>query len=175
MNKKIEKTYSLFEVLNLCAWYNNFFAKESDQKKSKLKSLPLRTQWNLQQNIKQLIPDAEAYEKFRNDAIADVQKEYVQNNKFETIQVTDLDKQGNPVLDNEGNPSTHQEKRIKDEYIDEYNEKITPINDQLVKMLSDKKTYTIIVIDLDAIIDADNGVIEVSDLDMLSAFGQEED
>ena len=30
MNKKIEKTYSLFEVLNLCAWYNNFFAKESD-------------------------------------------------------------------------------------------------------------------------------------------------
>ena len=42
-------------------------------------------------------------------------------------------------------------------------------------MLSDKKTYTIIVIDLDAIIDADNGVIEVSDLDMLSAFEQEED
>ena len=175
MKKTKDVTLQLIEVMNICAWYNNFFTKEDENGKSKLKSLPLRTQWNLQQNIKQLSADAEAFEKFRNDAIGDVQKDYAGDDKSEMVDVTDVDANGNPITDEEGNMQTHQERRVKAEFIDEYNKKINPVNDELVKMLSEEKTYSLAAIDLDAIIDADNGVIELSDLDMLSAFEQEED
>ena len=175
MSKKIERSLKLIEVMNICAWYNNVFTKEDENGKSKLKSLTLRMQWNLQQNIKQLSADAEAFEKFRNDTIGDVQKDYAGDDKSEMVDVTDVDAKGNPITDKDGNMQTHQERRIKSEFIDEYNEKINPINDELIKMLSEEKSYSLTAIDLDAIIDEDNGMIELSDLDILSAFEQEED
>ena len=127
-------------------WFNDF-------RQERIKSLPIKTQWNLLQIIKLFEQKIQDYEVFENELIGDIQKEYTTEEK--AIKKEDNDR----VI-----------WQIKDEFLEEYRKKISKIqDDELTPLLNEKYTYTFNSIDVNEILEnlQNNTKIILNDLEML--------
>ncbi len=127
-------------------WFNDF-------RQERIKSLPIKTQWNLLQIIKLFEQKIQDYEVFENELIGDIQKEYTTEEK--AIKKEDNDR----VI-----------WQIKDEFLEEYRKKISKIqDDELTPLLNEKYTYTFNSIDVNEILEnlQNDTKIILNDLEML--------
>ena len=124
------KTFTLFQLRTLYNWFNDF-------RQERIKSLPIKTQWNLLQIIKLFEQKIQDYEVFENELIGDIQKEYTTEEK--AIKKEDNDR----VI-----------WQIKDEFLEEYRKKISKIqDDELTPLLNEKYKYTFNSIDVNEILE----------------------
>ena len=140
------KTFTLFQLRTLYNWFNDF-------RQERIKSLPIKTQWNLLQIIKLFEQKIQDYEVFENELIGDIQKEYTTEEK--AIKKEDNDR----VI-----------WQIKDEFLEEYRKKISKIqDDELTPLLNEKYTYTFNSIDVNEILEnlQNDTKIILNDLEML--------
>ena len=141
------KTFTLFQLRTLYNWFNDF-------RQERIKSLPIRTQWNLLQIIKLFEQKIQDYEALENELIGDIQKEYTTEEKA--------------IKKEEGNERITWQ--IKDEFLEEYREKISKIQDDaLTPILNEKYTYTFNSIDVNEILEnlQNDTKIILDDLEML--------
>ena len=143
------------ETLNIAAWYKDF----SEKKKNK--ELPVRVQFDLQRNVTKLTEAAQNLEKFRNELLQDIQDEYFKND--EKSYDADIEK-------TEGNKVTEKGRKVKEEFIAEYQGKLSDADEKYREIAIDTDEYLIKVFDLDAFVDglADDTKLELDDLNMLS-------
>lgn len=140
------KTFTLSQSRQICQWFNDF-------RKERIKSIPIKTQWQLLQIIKNFEPKVIDYENFENDILSDFQKEYTTEEK-----ATKKEEDGKLLW------------LIKDEFLQEYQEKLTKIqNEELTPLLKEKYTYTFNAIDINNFLEnlQDDTKIILSDLEML--------
>lgn len=142
------------QVFEVVGWYNNDFKKN---KRNEVLSLKL--QLDLQRNIGSLTEAAQSYEKVCKQLVMNVQKEYFTEEK--TIEEKKIQK------DENGEEKEVFEHILKDEYKEEYIEKINDINKKIQELGKEGEVYTLRVFDLDAFVDS-NPALTVDDLYMLT-------
>ena len=163
MSKTIKRSLYLAEINNILAWYNEF-------KDTKQDDLPIRIQWNLLSAIKEIQPAAARFEEFRNQLVNKLQEEFFDEEHSEETTIPKTDANGNQMLGEDGEVLTENGRRVKSEYLEQYQDRVQELNTELNNLLVEKTTYTFKGIDLDEFIDTlDNeSKLGLTDLDMLS-------
>lgn len=159
------KTLTLGEAKAFINWFINF-------KKDKIKALPIKIQWKLLSNAKKIEPEVKRFDEFRDEAIIDLQREYFGDEKSEEATIPALDEFGKEILDEDGNPVMDNVRKVKEEYFQEYQNKINEINKSISELLLEKNDYEISEINIDKILDElpEDTDIELEDIEIMSFF-----
>ena len=164
--KKI-KTFTTLEVLAICNFINQLTPEKNDK-------LGLKLRWNIKKNFDKLQPIAKRYEDFRNQVIEELQTAWFTEEKSEDFMQTVTDENGKPVLDADGNEQTQPMKRIKSEFMDEYQAAVADVNRKLQEFAEEVNEIEIDTFDIDAFVENldDDGVLTFDDMTMLQAFDE---
>jgi hypothetical protein len=168
--KRVTKTFKVYEIVALVNWYEGFY-------ESKLRELPIKTQWLLDKNIKTMIADAKDFMTFREGIIKNIKEKYFTDEKTEDFESEQKDENGNIVRDENGKVVMQKMKKVKDEFLEEYQKELEGINNELESVASEGKEYAISLIDIDGLIEElpDDSNINIDDLNMIAAFNKEDD
>ena len=176
-NKKntVKRELMNIEVLNLVRWYKGFSETPCEDGKTKLKHLDVKRQWNLVNNIKKLLDDNQKFEDFRDGLIHELQNEYFNEEKSFENERVQVDELGNDIIDADGNPVMEMIRTVKDEYMEEYRNRVAELNVSIQDLAAEKNEYTFADINIDELVESlDAGSpIELEDLTMLSAFSED--
>ena len=144
----ITKTFSTLEIINIIAFLNN------NVKEEQMKELPTKFRWNLKKNTDRITPIARRFEEFREDLVKELQNVYFTDEKSYEYTETKTDENGNPVLKSDGTEETTSMKKVKDEYMDDYNEAVKELNAKLQEILMEKNDVEINAMNLDNLVEA---------------------
>ena len=164
--KKI-KVFTNLEILSICNFINQLTPEKNDK-------LGLKLRWNIKKNFDKLQPIAKRYEDFRNQVIEELQTAWFTEEKSEDFMQTVTDENGKPVLDADGNEQTQPMKRIKDEFMSEYQDAVADVNRKLQEFAEEKNDVEVDTFDIDTFVENldDDGVLSFDDLTMLQAFDE---
>lgn len=164
----MNKTFTNQDVVAIVSFFNSLDAEKN-------KCLPTKMRWNIKKNIDKMIPIAQRFEKFKEELITDMRAEWFNEERSEENVTTVLDADGKPVLDADGNEQTQTGRKIKEEYIDEFNNALKEINSKLSDILSETVEIDISTIDVDGFVDDmdDSCPLTFEDLNILAAFQDE--
>lgn len=160
------KKFKISEAQAIIKWFNDF-------REDRIKTLPIKTQWDLLSNIKLLEPSVEKFEEFREGLLKDLQDEFFGEEKSVKNKIPQRDANGNKILDEDGNPILEDGRTVKPEFMGEYREKIEEINKSIVEVLSEESEYDFKELDVDQIIERlpNDTKVELSDIEMISLIG----
>ena len=161
----MNKTFNNLEILNIVTYFNNIITQEQ------IKSLPTKIRWNLKKNLEKIIPLAKNFEDFKNTLIKEkIQDVFFTDEKSYEFQQEVLDNDGNPIIDQNGKKETKINRKIKQEYINEYNQTVKDLNEKIEEILQEKETLDIATIDLDDFVNSlsYNSVIDFDCINILS-------
>ena len=152
MSKKIYKTIPVIAAVNEVAWYG--------QEKDKLNCLSVKARWNLKKNIKELEKISSQYDELRNELDTELRDKYSTDEKSIETEIDQPDGSKQPG------------RRVKDEYLEEYQKDIQDMNNKINELLSDTEEVALYIIDIDAEVERMDDDAELSDaaMDMLSLF-----
>lgn len=169
MSKTMKKDFFVLEVVNIVSYFNAI--KNDETKKAKFAELSPRTYFALKRNIATLTPVAKEFEDMRNEFVEKLKQEYfMSEEKSEECVVPQNDKNGEPILDEEGNQVTEAGRKVKDEYYDEFIKAKTELDRKLQEVLMEKNEYQLYVVDLFEELDKlpDDTMIDNDDIDILT-------
>ncbi len=157
MSKTGKVKLSNYQILNIVSWYNKDF-KSNDRSKE----LPMKQRLNLQRNISTLIGNAQSFEKICKELWEDFQKEYATDEK--STEVKEIKK------DDSGEEKETVKRIVKDEFLDEYQQKAKELSEKIEELSKDTEIYNIRLFDLDEFADSlmEDTALGVDDLFMLT-------
>lgn len=137
-------TINNLTAVNETAWYKDA--------SSRLAILPVKIRWQLKKNMNTLNKLANEFEEFKISLEEELRNKY--------------------VSDEYSYDAENGERKVKEEYLEEYRAAVTDINQKLYEVLSEEEEITLNVIDMDALMEAlpDDAPLNDSDFDMLSLF-----
>jgi hypothetical protein len=137
-------TINNLTAVNETAWYKDA--------SSRLAILPVKIRWQLKKNMNALNKLANEFEEFKISLEEELRNKY--------------------VSDEYSYDAENGERKVKEEYLEEYRAAVTDINQKLYEVLSEEEEITLNVIDMDALMEAlpDDAPLNDSDFDMLSLF-----
>ena len=115
--------------------------------------------------MKDLVEVDSKFKEFREEYINELRTKYfMDDEKSEPTTLIEKDENGNDI-EVDG-------RKVKPEYLEEYNKELNDINEKLHEILTEDNDVTISVIDIDAEIDKlpDDTKFTFEDLEMLSVF-----
>jgi len=159
------KTYKTRDIVDVISYMN-----AADQ--NRFKELPTKIRWNLKKNLEKFVPVAKRFEEFRTELITELQQEWFTEDKTEEGTRVVTDNNGNAILNEDGSEKTEVIKKIKSEYMDEFDKAVDDINKKLGEILSEEVDIDISPIDVDGYVDSmdDDSSITFDDLNVLSVF-----
>lgn len=149
------KDIQVVVCVNEITYYKNNDTQE------RLATLPLKLQWIIRKNMKELGKYSKEFNDFRNELIAKRNEEWFieGNGKCERYTAKNEDGEETEML------------RIIDEYMEEYKKYEEDMNSQLQEILLESNEINITPIDMDDFIDkAEGTTITMNDVDMISLF-----
>lgn len=164
--KKI-KTFNNIEILSICNFINQLTPEKNDK-------LGLKVRWAIKKGNDKLAPIAKRYEDFRNEVVNELQKAWFTDEKSEEFMQPRLDADGNPIVDADGNEITEPMRKIKEEFMDDYQAAVAEANKKLEEIATEKNEVELDTFDIDAFVENldDDGVLTFDDLTMLTAFDE---
>lgn len=129
--KEIELTTA--EVVNLVGFFNQENEDQKTNEKAFFNSLPNLMLWKLRRNIKTLMPTAQEFEDLKESMQSDIQIKW-------------FDEEHSDPVEEEGQENV---RRIKSEYLNEYQKVVAEANQKLNEVLEEKETYTIQTMDME--------------------------
>lgn len=164
----MNKTFTNRDIVGIVNYINTIDAE-------KMKCLPTKMRWNIKKNMDKLIPIAQRFEKFKDEIIADMRAEWFNEEKSEEFSKPITDNQGNPILDEDGNEQTEPGRRVKEEFMEEFNKAIKDINIKLDEILSENIEVDLSSVDVDSFVDNmdDDCPLSFEDLNVIAAFQEE--
>jgi len=163
MSKTMNKTLQTIEVLNIVAFL------EDIAKTGKIDELSIKARWAIKKSSKELIEIDTKFKEFKDELESGLKNDYFMNDeKSEVTKIIQKDENGQDV-EVDG-------RKVKSEYMDEYNQALEDINNKLREVLFDDNDVTINVFDIDSEIDrlGDDTKFTFEDLEMLSVFDKED-
>lgn len=145
----MKKEFYNIEVVNVVAAINQILSNGE-----KAKDLPIKFRWALKKNISALSPTVKNFEEFRQELIDELQSEYFNEEKSHI----DKDDNGNEI------------RKVNDEYMEEYGEKVNELNEKLQELLGEKNEYEISTVDMDDFVNGlpSDTALEFDDIEILS-------
>lgn len=147
------KKLTTLEILNICAWYK----KCREDANKPLSVLPLTVQWKIKNNVKKIQDIADNFSQFRDEADNEIREEYISDEKSEES----TDENGLPI------------RKIKDEYLEGYQAKITELNAKLTEIVESENEIDFDCVDINAIVEQINDPEQkftIDDLEILMTF-----
>lgn len=163
MSKTMNKTLQTIEVLNIVAFL------EDIARTGKIDELSIKARWAIKKSSKELIEIDTKFKEFKDELESGLKNDYFMNGaKSESTKIIQKDENGQDV-EVDG-------RKVKSEYMDEYNQALEDINNKLREVLFDDNDVTINVFDIDSEIDrlGDDTKFTFEDLEMLSIFDKED-
>lgn len=153
------KDIQVIVCVNEIAYYNK------EETKEKFGKLPLKTQWIIRKNMKELEKYSKEFEAFRDDLILKRNQEWFVDGNGKCEKYTQKNENGEDV----------EMLRIVEEYMEEYNEYEAKMNQELQEILIESNEVTFTPINLDDFIEQAEGTgITMDDVDMISLFEESE-
>ena len=158
----VNKNFSTFEVINIVSFINKVM---TDEQKN---ALPTKIKWYLKKNMDKLVPIAKDFEEFRDGEINTLQKDWFTEEKSD--EYTEERKDENNEVVNV------PMRKIKPEFMDEYNVAVSDLNAKLQEILMDNNVVEITTFDMDSFVDnlPDDTPINFDCLNILSFMDKEE-
>ena len=152
------KEFLVLECININAWYNTIRSNK------KLNGLSVPTLWALKKNMSKINDVVTNFNEFKESLESELKENYFNDEKSETTTITNDD------------GTTSQIQKVKDEYINEYQEEVNRLNGKLNDLAMTKETFDFSPIDMDKEIEriGESCSLDMDDLDMLSAFEDDE-
>ena len=152
------KEFLVLECININAWYNTIRSNK------KLNGLSVPTLWALKKNMSKINDVVTNFNEFKENLESELKENYFNDEKSETTTITNDD------------GTTSQVQKVKDEYINEYQEEVNRLNGKLNDLAMTKETFDFSPIDMDKEIEriGESCSLDMDDLDMLSAFEDDE-
>ncbi len=152
------KEFLVLECININAWYNTIRSNK------KLNGLSVPTLWALKKNMSKINDVVTNFNEFKESLESELKENYFNDEKSETTTITNDD------------GTTSQVQKVKDEYINEYQEEVNRLNGKLNDLAMTKETFDFSPIDMDKEIEriGESCSLDMDDLDMLSAFEDDE-
>lgn len=152
------KEFLVLECININAWYNTI------RNNKKLNGLSVPTLWALKKNMSKINDVVTNFNEFKESLESELKENYFNEEKSETTTITNDD------------GTTSQVQKVKDEYINEYQEEVNRLNGKLNDLAMTKETFDFSPIDMDKEIEriGESCNLDMDDLDMLSAFEDDE-
>ena len=155
----MKKNIMMIQAVNFVSYYNN------EETKKRLSSLPLKLQWTIRKNVKEISKLSKEFEDFRADLLQKRNEEWFVEGNGKCEKFTEKTSNG----------EEREMLRITNEYIDEYKTYEKEINNQLEDILKEMNEITYTPIDLDDFVEKAEGTdITMDDVDMISMFEDEE-
>lgn len=153
------KELLVMECININGWYNQIRAD-----KNKLNGLSVKTLWALRKNMKKISEITDYFNEFKDNLENELKDEFFNDEKSEEAIVKD-----------ENGQDVHAQK-VKDEYLQEYQNKINELNNKLNELAMTKESLDLDPIDIDKEMDRldTDCNLNMDDLDILSVFEQNE-
>ena len=154
----MKKEFLNIEVVNNMNALNRLLANEK-----KAKELPIKVRWAIKKNISVLSPTVKDFEDLKKELVEELQKEYFTEEKSHIVTGDERFSEDDEV------------RQVNDEYMEEYEEKVSELNGKLRELLNESNEYEIHTIDLDAFVESlpDDTSLEFSDLEILSFMSVE--
>lgn len=151
----MKKNIMTVHAVNFMTYYNN------EDTKKKLSSLPLKMQWTIRKNVRELSKISQEFEDFRNDLIQKRNDEWFVEGNGKCEKYTQKNANGEDV----------EMLKITKEYMDDYKKYEDNLNAQLEDILKEINEIDYTPIDIDDFIDKAEGTdITMDDVDMISIF-----
>lgn len=151
----MKKNIMTVNAVNFMTYYN------SENTKNKLSSLPLKMQWTIRKNVRELSKISQEFEDFRNDLIQKRNDEWFVEGNGKCEKYTQKNANGEDV----------EMLKITKEYMDDYKKYEDNLNAQLEDILKEINEIDYTPIDMDDFIDKAEGTdITMDDVDMISIF-----
>lgn len=163
----MKKELYVGEVVNIVGFFNNL-------KKETMDEIPLKIKWYLKRAVDQMLPDCKRFEEFRATEVEKLNKVYFDEEHSITEMVAKTDDDGNPIIDGEGNEITEETRKVKPEYLEEYQNTVKEINKKLEEIMLEKNTYEYNSLNIDDYIDViDEKKIDFETLSTIDAILKE--
>lgn len=158
----IEKTFTTLEIVNIVSYLNQMTDEQT-------KCLPTKFRWNLKKNLEKLLPLAKRFEDFRNDISQEFQSAWFTDERSEEFEQPIMDDNGNPAVDSDGNQLTNTVRRIKKEFMSDYDANLQEQNGRLREILEEENDVMISAVDFEAFVDGldDDSPIDFDALNIL--------
>ena len=155
MNKVIKKI-SMLEILNQVIWYNG--------QKENLNFLSIQSRWNLKKNIIEFKKFSDAFYDFKDNLQDTLKTEYITDEKSIETEINQ-------------NGQINTVRKIKEEYMDQYQSKVAQINMKINQLLKEEEQISIYLIDVDSEIQNADRNTKISDqtMERLMLYMQEND
>ena len=152
------KELLVMECININAWYDQ--ARQS----KKLNGLTVKTLWALRKNMKKIAEVVDSFNEFKTSLENELTESYFNDEKSEETTTTNEQGQEIPV------------RKIKDEYLTEYQKEIDEINKKLNDLALTKEKIEFSSINIESEIEkiGEECSLDMDDLDILSVFEQNE-
>lgn len=156
----MKKNIMMIQAVNFVSYYNN------EETKKRLSSLPLKLQWTIRKNVKEISKLSKEFEDFRAELIQKRNEEWFVEGNGKCEKFTEKTPNG----------EEREMLRITNEYIDEYKIYENGINAQLEDILKETNEINYTPIDLDDFVEQAEGTdITMDDIDMISMFENKEE
>lgn len=154
----MEKTLKVLECININEWYNKM------RQEKKLDGLTVKTLWALRKNMKKIQDVVDSFNEFKEGLENDLKAEFFTEEKSE-----------DSTMKNE-NDEDVSIKKIKEEYMGEYQSKVEEINDKLRTLVYTDESLTFSPIDMEQEVEriGEECILDMDDLDVLSIFEDKE-
>lgn len=143
MSKTVQRDFTVNDVVLITRFYNSEIEKEERGEKSIISRLSNLTRWNLTRNLYEFKATVDDFEAYSNRLEDEVRTEWFNEEKSELATETVKDKDGNDVLDDEGKPVTREVRKLKEEYIEDYNKYMDEQDKKTLEVLTDSSKYNI--------------------------------
>jgi len=163
MSKTMNKTLQTIEVLNIVAFLDDAI------KTKKIDELSIKARWAIKKSLKELAEIDSKFKEFKEELESNFKDSYFMNDeKSEPTKLTQKDENGQDI-EVDG-------RKVKAEFMAEYNQALEDMNAKLREVLFDENDVAINVFDVDSEIDklSDDSQFTFEDLEMLSIFDKED-
>ena len=121
------KTFTTNEILTIYNWYMSI----KEEKPEIISNCSVAVQWGLRQNMNKFLPIAKDFMEMKSELEQKLQAEYATEEKSEVIE------------------GEEAQRKVKEEYLEEYQKAIEEINKSLTEILSEENEIDIKVVDVD--------------------------
>ena len=162
--KNIVKNFTTFEIVNVIAYVEKFMSEDMK------KALGLKPRYYFDKNVKKISGIARDFEEYRDKTIKELQSEYFDDTHSTIFYETVKDENGEPIKNKDGSEQTQEMRKVKPEYMNDYEEKVKEINGKLSELLLDRNSVELYCIDMDEFVEnlPDDTPIDFDCLNILS-------
>ena len=147
----------VIECIGVKQWYDQARAEK------KFDNLTVSTLWALRKNIKPIIDIVNNFNDFKSGLEEELQAEYFTEEKSQVVTIKNQ------------NGQDIQARKVKNEFLSEYQEKVAEINEKLKEIVDNIEQFSFSAIDINKEIErlGSSCVLNMDDLDILSIFEED--